>query len=148
MAELTFYTSKYQGEEVDRVVEQIQAVTSESTNDIVIPMIKGGTGNNDGAIGLSNLFGAGPTIISGYQYGTDLPSNPSEGQLFFQQANDLATFSETAKLLYPVGSVFFTTANLDETSGPNLGNSVVFTWTKIGSFSISSTTVYAWQRTA
>lgn len=146
MAELTFYTSKYQGEEVDRVVEQIQAVTFESTNDIIIPMAKGGTGSDDGATGLSNLFGAGPTILSAFQYGPNLPIPSEEGQLFFQQANDLATFNETAKLLYPINSIFFTTETL--TDGPDLGTSALFTWEDLGSFSIGDIAIHAWRRIA
>ena len=152
MAELTFYTSKYQGEEVDKAIEQIQEINfpkdGSSSPKIIVPIANGGTGTEDGAKGLENLFAAGSTILSGYQYGTDLPSNPKEGQLFFQQANDLATFSEAAKLLYPVGAVFFTISNLDETNGPNFGDNVIFTWVKIGNFSINNTTIYAWRRTA
>lgn len=152
MAELTFYTSKYQGEEVDKVIEQIQEINfpkdGSSSPKIIVPIANGGIGAEDGAKGLENLFAAGSTILSGYQYGVDLPSEPKEGQLFFQQANDLATFGEVARLLYPIGTVFFTTSNLDETNGPNFGDNVIFTWVKIGSFSIGDTTVYAWRRTA
>lgn len=48
-----------------------------------IPMNRGGTGATQGATGLKNLFAAGATELSPYQYGDTLPENPVEGQLFF-----------------------------------------------------------------
>lgn len=150
MADLTFYTSRHQGENIDDVVEKVENFYNNSEEkNIIIPVENGGTGNKDGAKGLANLFAAGATILTkgaSGQYGTELPSNPKEGQLFFQQADDLATLEETAGLLYPINSVYFTTANLDNT-GPSFG-STTFSWSKIGSFTINSTTIYAWKRTA
>lgn len=147
MADLTFYTSKHQGQNIDDVVEKVEKFYNNSEEkNIIIPVKNGGTGNADGAKGLANLFKEGSTVLSSYQYGTELPSSPKEGQLFFQQADDLATLEETAKLLYPVNSVYFTTTNLDA-AGPSFGNTT-FSWSKIGSFTINSTTIYAWKRTA
>lgn len=52
----------------------------------VIPMSKGGTGATDGATGLRNMFADGKTILSAHQYGKDMPSDVSVGQVFFQEA--------------------------------------------------------------
>lgn len=52
----------------------------------IIPMSKGGTGATDGATGLANLFAAGNTVLSSYQYGAELPANPAVGQLYFEEA--------------------------------------------------------------
>lgn len=47
------------------------------------PISKGGTGADNGATGLSNLFAAGPTILSTYQYGDTLPTPSTVGRIFF-----------------------------------------------------------------
>ena len=60
-----------------------------SANDItsgVLPMSQGGTEATDGATGLANLFAAGDTVLSSYQYGAELPENAVTGQMFFQEA--------------------------------------------------------------
>lgn len=57
-----------------------------SANDITtdaVSMERGGTGANNGANGLKNLFAAGQTIISPNQYGTQLPSDAAAGRIFF-----------------------------------------------------------------
>lgn len=61
----------------------INAGTLDSSRLPTVPLTKGGTGAANGATGLKNLFAAGSTIISSKQYGTTLPTNPTEGQLFF-----------------------------------------------------------------
>ena len=48
-----------------------------------LTVAKGGTGSSNGATGLKNLFAAGNTILSSYQYGSSLPSSGTAGQLFF-----------------------------------------------------------------
>ena len=48
-----------------------------------IPIIKGGTGAENGQDGLKNLLASGAMILSANQYGTDFPSNPIVGQVFF-----------------------------------------------------------------
>lgn len=45
----------------------------------------GGTGSSNGATGLKNLFAAGTTILSSYQYGDKLPSKAPAGALFFKK---------------------------------------------------------------
>lgn len=52
----------------------------------IIPMSMGGTEATDGATGLANLFAAGDTVLSSYQYGAELPENAVTGQMFFQEA--------------------------------------------------------------
>ena len=48
-----------------------------------LTVAKGGTGSNNGATGLKNLFAAGATILSSHQYGSALPSSGTAGQIFF-----------------------------------------------------------------
>lgn len=50
-----------------------------------ITAAKGGTGATNGATGLKNLFAAGNTILSSYQYGTSLPSAGNKGRIFFKK---------------------------------------------------------------
>ena len=62
--------------------------TSGTFNIARIPTItaaKGGTGATNGATGLKNLFAAGNTILSSYQYGTSLPSAGNKGRIFFKK---------------------------------------------------------------
>lgn len=49
----------------------------------IIPIEKGGTGAENGQDGLKNLLASGAMILSANQYGTDFPSNPVKGQVFF-----------------------------------------------------------------
>jgi hypothetical protein len=54
----------------------------------VLPIPQGGIGSSDGATGLKNLFAAGYTILSPYQFGTTLEGQtPIAGRLFFVKAN-------------------------------------------------------------
>lgn len=50
----------------------------------IVPIINGGTNASDGAIGLKNLFAAGNTILSPYQYGYELPEAGNVGRIFFK----------------------------------------------------------------
>lgn len=50
-----------------------------------VPIAKGGTGATNGATGLKNLFAAGNTVLSSYQYGTSLPSAGTKGRIFFKK---------------------------------------------------------------
>ena len=52
----------------------------------VVSISKGGTGSSNGATGLKNLFAAGNTILSSYQYGSTLPSAGNAGRIFFLKA--------------------------------------------------------------
>ena len=50
----------------------------------ILPIAHGGTGSSSGATGLENLFSAGQTVLSSYQYGTELPTSAAEGTVFFK----------------------------------------------------------------
>lgn len=52
---------------------------------IIFNIANGGTGSNDGAEGLANLFASGATILSNYQYGDTLPDSGTPGQIFFKK---------------------------------------------------------------
>lgn len=52
-----------------------------------ITVAKGGTGSTNGATGLKNLFAAGNTILSSYQYGTSLPAAGNKGRIFFKKVS-------------------------------------------------------------
>lgn len=47
----------------------------------------GGTGSSNGATGLKNLFAAGNTILSSYQYGNELPAAGTAGRIFFKKVS-------------------------------------------------------------
>ena len=53
----------------------------------MIVMNKGGTGAEDGATGLQNLFASGNTILSAYQFGDELPEPGNEGRIFFKKVS-------------------------------------------------------------
>jgi uncharacterized repeat protein (TIGR02543 family) len=50
-----------------------------------LDMIQGGTGSNNGAVGLKNLLAAGATILSSNQYGDTLPNAGTPGRIFFKK---------------------------------------------------------------
>lgn len=49
------------------------------------PIESGGTGSNDGAEGLANLFAAGITVLSPYQFGETLPDPGNPGRIYFKK---------------------------------------------------------------
>mgnify|MGYP003309289310 CR=1 FL=1 len=49
----------------------------------VTPIENGGTGSEDGATGLHNLFAAGATVLTANQYGNVLPEPGIPGRIFF-----------------------------------------------------------------
>lgn len=49
----------------------------------IVPIASGGTGASAGADGLKNLFAAGNTVLSSYQYGDALPDAGTPGRIFF-----------------------------------------------------------------
>jgi hypothetical protein len=53
----------------------------------VLPIENGGIGSSDGAVGLSNLFAAGVTVLSANQFGTSLPSAGTAGRVFFKKVS-------------------------------------------------------------
>lgn len=50
-----------------------------------LPVARGGTGSANGATGLKNLLAAGNTVLSSYQYGTELPPAGASGRIFFKK---------------------------------------------------------------
>lgn len=54
----------------------------------IIPIANGGTGSDDGATGLKNLFAAGITILSENQYGDTLPEAGTVGRIFFKKLSE------------------------------------------------------------
>lgn len=60
-----------------------------SASDIMgaVPIKNGGTGSNNGATGLANLFAAGYTVLSSYQYGDTLPEAGVPGRIFFKKVS-------------------------------------------------------------
>lgn len=51
----------------------------------IIPIANGGIGSSEGEVGLANLFAAGDTILSSYQYGDELPAAGVPGRIFFKR---------------------------------------------------------------
>lgn len=51
----------------------------------VLPISNGGTNSDNGATGLANLFAAGITVLSPYQYGDELPEAGTAGRIFFKR---------------------------------------------------------------
>lgn len=58
-------------------------------NDIYgqVEMENGGTGADNGAEGLKNLFAAGATVLSSHQYGDTLPAAGTPGRIFFKKVS-------------------------------------------------------------
>lgn len=48
-----------------------------------VPLERGGTGAENGADGLKNLFADGATVLSSYQFGDELPEAGTPGRIFF-----------------------------------------------------------------
>lgn len=64
------------------------SVHKHSASDITsgtLPIARGGTNAANGADGLKNLFAAGNTILSSYQYGNKLPQAGTVGRLFLKK---------------------------------------------------------------
>lgn len=55
----------------------------------IVPIANGGTNSADGATGLANLFAAGATVLSSYQYGDELPEAGTVGRIFFKRLTDV-----------------------------------------------------------
>lgn len=53
--------------------------------DDIISIENGGTNASNGATGLKNLFAAGNTVLSSYQYGDTLPAAGNAGRIFFKR---------------------------------------------------------------
>ena len=72
----------------DKIGSLLDTKFDKPENDI-IPIENGGTNSADGAIGLANLFGAGATVLSSYQYGDELPAAGIKGRIFFKRLTDI-----------------------------------------------------------
>ena len=66
-------------------VENLLSEKFDKPEDNIIPIENGGTNSSDGAEGLANLFAAGMTILSEYQYGDELPPAGNKGRIFFKR---------------------------------------------------------------
>lgn len=59
----------------------------------IVPIEKGGTNSDNGAVGLKNLFAAGETVLSEYQYGDVLPAAGNAGRIFFKRLINIINFT-------------------------------------------------------
>lgn len=66
-------------------VESLLDAKFDKPENNIVPIENGGTDASDGAIGLKNLFAAGNTVISSYQYGDELPAAGNAGRIFFKR---------------------------------------------------------------
>ena len=71
----------------DKIGNLLDAKFDKPENNIV-PIENGGTNSADGATGLANLFAAGATVLSSYQYGDELPEAGTVGRIFFKKLSD------------------------------------------------------------
>ena len=77
-------TSAYPAFKAQTNITAVGTITSGVWSGTAIALTHGGTGATSGALGLKNLFAAGNTILSSYQYGSSLPSAGNAGRLFFK----------------------------------------------------------------
>lgn len=75
-------------ESVENLVEDLLETKFDKPENNIIPIVNGGTGSNNGAIGLANLFAAGSTVLSSYQYGDTLPAAGTVGRIFFKKISE------------------------------------------------------------
>ena len=80
----TFKTKKEMDEFRQELYRELDTKFTRPENDI-IPIENGGTDSSDGAEGLANLFAAGETILSSFQYGDELPPAGNVGRIFFKR---------------------------------------------------------------
>lgn len=80
----------------DSYTNSVDSIISEMQN-AVTPISNGGTGSSDGAEGLKNLFASGYTILSPYQYGTELPEAGIEGRIFFKIIEEETNTANTSE---------------------------------------------------
>ena len=72
-------------ENVMSTVEGLLNTKFDKPEDDIVPIENGGTDASDGAVGLANLFAAGETVLSSYQYGDELPAAGNAGRIFFKR---------------------------------------------------------------
>lgn len=69
-------------------VEDLLDTKFDKPENNIIPIENGGTDASDGATGLKNLFAAGNTVLSSYQYGDTLPAAGNAGRIFFRKITE------------------------------------------------------------
>lgn len=72
--------------EIDGELKRLGINLLNINTDEVVPIERGGTGANNGATGLANLFAAGPTLLSANQYGAEFPEDTVANTMFFKEA--------------------------------------------------------------
>lgn len=73
-----------------RIIEDSKGVVLLNNKEIrtgTVEVNNGGTGATDGATGLKNLFAAGYTVVSPYQYGDTLPDAGMQGRIFYKKVS-------------------------------------------------------------
>jgi hypothetical protein len=68
-------------------VNQNNTLKQINKKDVVLDIINGGTGATDASTALYNLLVNSPMILSSYQYGDELPDEPTKGRIFFKRVN-------------------------------------------------------------
>lgn len=69
-------------------VENLLSDKFDKPENNIVPIANGGTGSSDGTTGLANLFAAGVTVLSSYQYGDTLPEAGTVGRIFFKKLTE------------------------------------------------------------
>lgn len=69
-------------------VESLLNAKFDKPENNIVPIANGGTNASDGATGLANLFAAGVTVLSSYQYGDTLPEAGAVGRIFFKKLSE------------------------------------------------------------
>ena len=69
-------------------VESLLDAKFDKPNNNIVPIANGGTNSSNGATGLKNLFAAGNTVLSSYQYGDTLPAAGTVGRIFFKKLSE------------------------------------------------------------
>lgn len=73
-------------------VDNVESILNDKLDvieDRVTPIEYGGTGSDDGSIGLKNLLASGAMILSSEQYGDELPVSGTAGRIFFKRFTDV-----------------------------------------------------------
>lgn len=71
--------------QVTALIAELRQKILETESEGIIPIIRGGTGAQNGSTGLKNLLAAGPMVLSENQYGTTLPPPGTPGRIYFKK---------------------------------------------------------------
>lgn len=88
-------TLRQYNKEVYETKERVDSVESSLSDRVdvienrITPIEYGGTGSNDGSIGLQNLLASGAMVLSSEQYGDELPVAGTVGRIFFKRFTDV-----------------------------------------------------------